>query len=182
MSGTPDEPVFGLPSRSVWKLAQIPPSTLNYWVQIGLVHPSLQPPDGHRVEQWWSIPDVITVRTVRALRTAGVPLPQIRAAKRAIQGWGLDFTSAHLVWDGTDLVMTDAVGDLLSAAKAPGQRMLQFAALPVHQWAAEALADPEGCLLDLAELRRARRRRAAERKTRRLDMESILRDTGTSQM
>ena len=133
--------VLGLPSSRVCKLLKMPPSTLNYWVQIGLVTPTLRAPAGRRAEQWWTIRDVVIVRAVRSLRQCGASMQQVRKAKKWIESVDGDLANIRLFWDGRDIVVTDEDGVLQSAVRHPGQLLLHVAELPLSQWAEDATCD-----------------------------------------
>jgi DNA-binding transcriptional MerR regulator len=156
--------VQGLPSRRVWELARIPPSTLNYWVQIKLIRPAYRGPEGRRVEQWWSAEDVVVVRALRALRQAGVSVPKLRRLRKTLEASGHDFGSARLVWTGSDIIVQGNDGEWWSGLDYPGQQMLQLAVLPIADWYEQARAEAQA--IDLAAFRRRRakrRRRHADR-------------------
>lgn len=143
----------------------MPPSTLNYWVQIGLVAPSLRQPQGRRVEYWWSVEDVVVVRSFRALRDAGASLQRLRRARRQLAQWGVAPSSARVLWDGRELLLATDGDALTSLLSQPGQGMFRVAVLPLGEWHAEvtALAEP----VDLAAFRKERRSRAAQQRARR---------------
>lgn len=118
----------------------MPPSTLNYWTQIGLVRPSLRRPQGHRVEQYWSVSDIVAVRAVRELRQAGATLQQVRKASSYLVKHGASLTTAHLYWDGTRVLAVDETEDLISTVDPPGQLVFLLAVLPVGRWRRETQA------------------------------------------
>jgi DNA-binding transcriptional MerR regulator len=153
---------LGFPSSRVWKLANMPASTLDYWVRIGLVTPAIRQSEGRRVERWWSIRDVIVVRTIRALRQAGASLQDVQRAKDRLEAWGSDLGSAHLYWDGGDLQVSDDNG-LVSVSRQPGQQMLQLVRLPVGAWEDELKQDEGIVEIDLARFRRLREERDERR-------------------
>lgn len=160
-----DQVVLGLPSRRVWELARMPPSTLDYWVRTGLVRPTIRGSQGRRIERWWSLQDVLVVRAIRALRQAGASLQVVRAARKEIERCGQNFTEVRLHWDGTDLLITDTDGTR-SARAHPGQGVLLFMTLPLGDWHQEHATDAaleEKNLRDIARENRAYRRAARER-------------------
>lgn len=146
-----DEQLVGLPSHTVWRLAKMPPSTLNYWVQIGLVRPHLRRTEGRRVEYWWTVQDAVVVRTVRSLRGVGASLQLVRKAKVQVESWQDSFTNVRLYWDGSDIQIARDQDGLLSTLR-PGQGMFQLAGLPLDVWFAEAEA--EAMPVDLAAFRK----------------------------
>ena len=125
---------LGLRSSAVCRLLNLPSSTLNYWIQIGLVRPSLREPQGRRVEQYWSVEDVVIVRAIRHLRQAGASLQQVRKAAKQLAEWGSAMSNAHLYWDGEDVIVRTASGDLVSAIQRPGQLVWLLAVLPLNTW------------------------------------------------
>jgi DNA-binding transcriptional MerR regulator len=148
----------GIPSHVVWQLAGIPASTLDYWVRIGLVRPSLRGSDGQRAERWWTVEDVVVVRAVRALRQAGAPLQRVRRVRKLLEDWGRPLSGVRLFWDGRDILIAGSDGGLTSGLTNPGQYMLQLTILPLGEWheQAQQLVQP----VDVQQLRR----RAAERR------------------
>src|SRR4051794_36308139 len=96
-------PSVGLGSREVCDLLGLPSSTLNYWVQTGLVRPSIRGPEGRRVEQYWSVEDIVVVRAVQRLRGHGASLQAVRKASRELQRWGSAMNNARLFWDGRQI-------------------------------------------------------------------------------
>ena len=133
----PSPPPVGLPSREVCALLKIPASTLNYWIQIGLVSPTLRGPQGHRVEQYWSVRDVVIVRAVRQLRTQGASLNQVRKAAERLREWRADMSNARLYWDGNDILIQSTDGNLFSGVHRPNQLVWLLTALPLASWQAQ---------------------------------------------
>lgn len=153
--------VDGFPSQRVSQLAGVPMSTLTYWVATGVVRPSLRGSTGKRATRWWSLSDLVAVRTVKALRDAGCPLQTLRKAQAVIEkSWSESLGNSMLHWDGTDLLSVGAMGDVRSTVRHPGQGVLHVVAVPLGQWRSEALREAQP--VDPDELRkrdRARRRR-----------------------
>lgn len=170
-NGTPRDEVLGLRSRQVWELLGIPPSTLNYWVQIGLVKPSLRGPEGRRVEYYWSVRDVVAVQAIRALRQAGASLKQVRRARTAIAAWGGSLSDTRLYWDGQDIQLQDADGNFSSALASPGQMVL-LGILPLGAW--QDRASHQARPVSLSALRAGSRARRKQQAARRETTESLL--------
>lgn len=152
----------GLRSRQVCDLLRIPSSTLNYWVQVGVARPSIRGPQGRRVEQYWSVEDVVVVRAVQRLRRQGASLQQVRKARREIEKWGSSMSNARLYWDGREIYLQDEGGDLVSTLKRPSQRAWLLAALPLGEWHRETSTAAGPIELD-EQRERSRRRRRQER-------------------
>lgn len=155
--------VLGLRSRQVWELLGIPASTLNYWVQIGLVKPSLRGPEGRRVEYHWSVQDVVAVQAVRALRQAGASLKQVRQVRTVISARGGSLSNTRLFWDGHDIHLRDDDGSFSSALKRPGQMVL-LGVLPLGVWQERAARDARP--VSISELRSGTRRRRKQKASR----------------
>jgi DNA-binding transcriptional MerR regulator len=144
----------------------VAPSTLNSWSKRTettepLVEPSLLGSSGKRADRYWSVQDLVVVRTIKALRQAGCPLQQLRKAKVEIAAaWDGELSSVFLYWDGNDLVATDPWGSLRSLVKHPGQQMLHLVAVPLDRWKREAdqLADK----IELEEIKKRRAKRAGK--------------------
>ncbi len=155
----------------------IPASTLNYWVQIGLVKPSLRGPEGRRVEYYWSVQDVVAVQAVRALRQAGASLRQVRRARTVIAAWGGSLSNTRLYWDGRDIQLQDEDGNFSSALNRPGQMVL-LGVLPLGVWQDQAAR--QALPVSLSELRAATRRRRKKQAARGELTESLLARVETS--
>jgi DNA-binding transcriptional MerR regulator len=152
----------------------MPASTLDYWVQIGLVRPTLRRSQGRRVERWWSVNDLVVVRVVRALRQAGASLQQVRRVSRQLAAAGDSLSSCRLFWDGRDVLLLEPDGEITSVLNRPGQGMLQIVQLPVSDWHREAAA--VAVPVDLTVFRRdaLKRRRAQVDRTE--PVQSLLAD------
>lgn len=147
--------VDGVSTPSVVALTGVPAATLDYWIRTGLVAPSLVPSQGRRSTRWWSVPDVVVVKAVKALREAGCPLQKVRDAKRVL-GQGAE-EGVVLYWDGADVLAVEPWGDVYSAIKHPGQQVLHLLALPIHRWQADVAK--EVVAIDLAAIRARRQSR-----------------------
>jgi DNA-binding transcriptional MerR regulator len=148
----------------VCAIAEVAPSTLNYWVRTELVAPSLLPSQGKRVTRWWSIPDLVTVRTVKALREAGCPLQTVRQAKDQVEKvWEDTMPAVVLYWDGADIIALEKWGTLRSAISHPGQQMFHLVALPVSKWHKQA--EQSAVDVDLADVRERLKRIPPRRPT-----------------
>lgn len=137
MSGTT---VRALETGTVCRLAQVAPTTLDYWVRNGLVVPSVRGPMGRRRTRLWSIADVVAVRAVKALREAGCPLQRVREVKTLLErNWAEDLADYVLYWDGGDVLGVDRWGNLQSLLRQPSQQMLlHVVAVPIDDWRSEA--------------------------------------------
>jgi DNA-binding transcriptional MerR regulator len=144
----------------VCRLAKVAPTTLDYWIKVGLVSPSLVPGAGKRFSRYWTIDDLVIVRAVKALREAGCPLQKVRQARLLVR----EMTSAGdgttvLYWDGADVLAVEPWGDVYSAINEPGQQVLHLLALPVLSWREEASRTAVTVDLEVLRRRRVARRR-----------------------
>lgn len=147
--------------------AGVAPSTLAYWVRVGLVGPSVIGSSGNRYERWWSLSDVVAVKTVKALRDSGCPLQKVRAAVKLLASLDESLSSTRLVWDGSDVFLLDSWGKVVSAIREPGQSVLQTTVLPLGHWEKESEA-----LAEDIRVRSEKRRRKASR-SRRIETSSL---------
>lgn len=105
------------------------------------------------------------MRTVKALRSVGVSMEQVRQVRDALLSANMSLASARLYWDGTDVSVQDSTGRFASALRHPGQQMLLVTGLPVGRWHkhysqhAEPV-DPKSMADAEDRLRAARRERA----------------------
>lgn len=162
----------GLATPEVVALCGVPSSTLSNWVEKGLCKPSLAESGGRqRATQYWSVRDVVTIRTVRTLRQAGCPLAVLRqAAEILATRWKRGLSDAVLWWDGEDILTLSPAGDVVSLVTRKGQGIFSVAAVvnvscPVGEWERQLHASLEGRdPLPLAQIRA--RREDADRRRR----------------
>lgn len=120
--------------------------------------PSLIGSSGKRSDRYWSVRDLVTVRTIKALRQAGCPLQQVRVASQQVaELWSADLSSTTLYWDGSDVIATSQWGELVSLIKQPNQQMLQLVTLPLLAWRTDA--EERAKVIDVAEIRARRQGR-----------------------
>lgn len=154
----------GFSSPTVSAIAGVPRSTLNYWAGTGVVTPSLRGPAGKRATHWWSLSDLIAVRSVKALREAGCPLQTLRRVQPVVEGsWKERLGHAVLQWDGVDLLRVGRFGEVESLIRHPGQGVLHVVALPIGRWQ-EVLAEHAEAV-DIDRLRANDERRASRTRT-----------------
>src|SRR5688572_21269565 len=135
--------VLAVTTDIVRRHCAVAPSTLRYWVKLGLVGPSVVGPAGKRYAQYWSILDAVTAKAIKALRDVGCPMERLTVVRGLIEA-SLGKDRLLLYWTGDDLaVHHDEFDALVSAVQHPGQAMLVFVALPVAEWVAAIEADAE---------------------------------------
>ncbi|HEX8001750.1 MAG TPA: MerR family transcriptional regulator [Mycobacteriales bacterium] len=159
--------VQGLTTGQVLQLCGVAQSTLDYWVRLNLVTPSLSFRVVTRHRRLWSVEDAVMARTIKALRDAGCPLQRIREARAYIDKEAAKRSStAVLIWTGNDIVVRHQFGELESAVRHPGQLMLLVAALPVAEWILATRSKAK--VYELSEMRE--RPRATSKRTETLDL------------
>jgi DNA-binding transcriptional MerR regulator len=173
-----EDMALGMGSRAVCDLLSLPSSTLNYWIQLGLVHPSIRAPQGRRVQQYWSVEDVVMVRAVRELRKAGASLQQVRKAVVRLADWEYSISSARLFWDGNDVKIQGPDGEVMSGLKRPGQLVWLLAALPLGRWHSQVRRDAQ--VIDRAEFAQRDRERLEKQRARREPLARVLRKAGAT--
>jgi DNA-binding transcriptional MerR regulator len=127
----------GLPSSKVWVLLGVPSSTLNYWVQLGLVSPSIRTPQGKRVEQWWTVEEIVIARTIKVLRTLKVPTKEIRATVERLSRESKSLANCKVLVAGSDVILLDGES-VATSARRSGQLTL-----PLAQWHRDASRSAE---------------------------------------
>lgn len=128
-----------LETPDVLRLTEVAPSTLNYWVKLGLVFPSIRPSSGKRRTRRWSLRDVVTVRCLKALHDAGCPHRVLAQAKsRLAEEWEPQLRGQHLLWDGHDVLSVATWDDVESVVRAPGQAVLHLVVLPLDPFSDSA--------------------------------------------
>jgi len=166
---------LGLPTPKVARLCGVPASTLANWVDRGLCTPSLAESFGRRrATQYWSIRDIVVVRVIRTLRTAGCPLGVIAKVADVLgEEWGSGLSDAVLWWDGIDVLTVTPAGDLVSLATQHGQGV--FAELevsvscPVGVWESQLTRKLAGTPLIHVDAIQERRRKAADERSKKVD-------------
>lgn len=127
-----------LDTAAVCRLADVNPSTLDYWVRTKLVIPTLRTDPGKRRTRLWTVQDAIVVRTITGLRKAGCSLPNVRKARAQLEAeWDGLTTDSTLFWTGSDVVLIRPEGEAESLVKRPFQQIFRLIALPVGGWQVE---------------------------------------------
>ncbi|WP_162234578.1 helix-turn-helix domain-containing protein [Agreia sp. Leaf210] len=159
-----------LTTAQVVALAQVHPSTLNYWISKNLCQPSVIGPSGQRATRYWSVEDLVTVKAVKALREVGCSLQNIRKAKGLLNRHPQTLASATLYYNGRDIwLIDDATDSIVSVLEQAGQAIfsetLLMMTLPLRLWIRNAEKNAQ--LVDATEIETARRRRRIARQSSR---------------
>ena len=135
-----------LPTPVVLRLTGLRPSTLDYWVRVGLAEPSVRASQGRRKTRRWSVRDVVSVRALKALHDAGCPHRLLLRAKAQLaEAWESQLRDRHLFWDGHDLLTLQPWGEIESVIRRPRQAQLHVVAVPLELWTQET----EACIVPI---------------------------------
>ncbi|QGF24723.1 MerR family transcriptional regulator [Raineyella fluvialis] len=130
------------------KAADITYRQLDYWARIGLVIPGVRDANGSGSARLYSFRDILMLKVIKRLLSAGVSLQQIRTAVEYLRDRGVeDLTEVTLISDGASVyecTRDDEVIDLLKG----GQGMFGIAIGSVWR-------DVEGSLSELPAERNA---------------------------
>ena len=90
---------------------------LDYWARTGLVEPTVRGATGSGTQRLYSFRDILILKVIKRLITAGISLQQIRAAIEHLRARGVDdLTQVTLMSDGVSVfecTSDDEVIDLL---------------------------------------------------------------------
>lgn len=161
---------LGMGTPEVVRLTGVSASTLDNWANRGLCSPSLVNSSGRRATRYWSVADVVAVRTIKALRGVGCPLDMLRRAAGVLQSeWDSTLSDAVLWWDGRDVLVLTPAGDVVSLIKRQGQTVIkatvmQSVSCPVGTWERQIASLLAGrAPIPVAEINGRHSRRLAER-------------------
>lgn len=150
--------VMALDTPTLLACAKIAVSTLNYWVEKGFCTPDIDAGQGRRATRYWSVRDLVVVKTIKALRDAGCSLQNVsKVEKRLTEIWGTDLSNSVLYYNGKDVLILDDAA-IMSVLDEAGQGVfaeaLTVLTAPLGKWVEEgnALAKP----VDIAEIRARR--------------------------
>ena len=83
-------------TKTALKVTGVTARQLDYWVQLGLVRPRLSSA-AKRPNRLYSHRDLVLVRAIAELRSAGISLQEIRAVSQRLSSRRLDLASTYLV-------------------------------------------------------------------------------------
>lgn len=105
----------------VAKAASITYRQLDYWARIGLVTPEVRAASGSGSARLYSFRDILMLKVIKRLLSAGVSLQQIRTAVEYLRDRGVeDLTRVTLISDGVSVyecTSDDQVIDLLKGGQ-----------------------------------------------------------------
>lgn len=135
----------GIPSRVAQRVAGISKRQIGYWVETGLVTPSVAAASGKGTARIFSFRDLVALRTIKALLAEGVTLQKVRKAVAELERqWPekeAPLASHVLVTDGVDLFAVlpedEARETVLSLVLRPGELAWRRFVVDVGRIAAE---------------------------------------------
>lgn len=156
--------VLALDTPTLLALLKIPPSTLNYWVEKGFCSPTLDAGSGRRATRYWTVEDLVVLRAIKELRSAGCSLQLVTKIEGRLRtSFHRGLSNAVLYYNGQDVFVEDA-GVVVSLIREAGQAVftetLQIAAHPLSPWVEEGRSRAK--MVDIESIRE--RREAAQAK------------------
>lgn len=157
------EPALDTPT--LLRILQIAPSKLNYWVAKGFCTPTLDAGHGRRATRYWTVEDLIVLRSIKELRARGCSLQLVALVEARLRTrYKRGIASAVLFYDGSDVLVEDE-GTITRLVKDAGQaafpETLYLAAWALRPWVEEA--ERHTSMVNIDEIRN---RRAAIRARR----------------
>jgi DNA-binding transcriptional MerR regulator len=117
----------GFTAKQVVALTGVPYKRLDSWANSGFLIPSIAEADGTGSRRLYSFQDLVTLRTAKILRDAGISLQGLRKVVQFLRDTHrLEQPLAHtrLVVAGDDVLMAQTEGDLMRVLRHPGQHVL----------------------------------------------------------
>ena len=117
----------GFTAKQVVALTGVPYKRLDSWANSGFLIPSIAEADGTGSRRLYSFQDLITLRTAKLLRDAGISLQGLRKVVQFLRDTHrLEQPLAHtrLVVAGEDVLMVQTEGDLMRVLRHPGRHVL----------------------------------------------------------
>lgn len=118
----------GFTAKQVVALTGVPYKRLDSWANSGFLIPSIAEADGTGSRRLYSFQDLVTLRTAKILRDAGISLQGLRKVVQCLRDThGMARLLAHtrLVIVGEDVVIVQTEGDLMRVLRHPGQHVLR---------------------------------------------------------
>jgi len=118
----------GFTAKQVVALTGVPYKRLDSWANSGFLIPSIAEADGTGSRRLYSFQDLVTLRTAKILRDAGISLQGLRKVVQFLRDThGTEQPLAHtrLIVAGDDVLMVQTDGELMSVLRYPGQHVLR---------------------------------------------------------
>lgn len=154
-----NEEVRALDTPTLLALLGVAPSTLNYWVNRGFCHPTLDAGQGRRATRFWTVEDLVVLRAIKELRQAGCSLQLIALVEsRLRESMGLGLANAILYYNGKDVFVADegvAVSLIREAGQAIFMETVLVAAFPIRPWVEQGMSSAKPVNIQVIKARRA---------------------------
>ena len=117
----------GFTAKQVVALTGVPYKRLDSWAKSGFLIPSIAAADGTGSRRLYSFQDLITLRTAKLLRDAGISLQGLRNVVQFLRdthGMAQPLAHTRLVMVGDEVLIVQTEGDLLRLLRHPGRHVL----------------------------------------------------------
>ena len=117
----------GFTAKQVVTLTGVPYKRLDSWANSGFLIPSIAAADGIGSRRLYSFQDLITLRTAKLLRDAGISLQGLRNVVQFLRdthGMAQPLAHTRLVMVGDEVLIVQTEGDLLRVLRHPGGHVL----------------------------------------------------------
>jgi DNA-binding transcriptional MerR regulator len=118
----------GFTAKQVVALTGVPYKRLDSWANSGFLIPSIAEADGTGSRRLYSFQDLVTLRTAKLLRDAGISLQGLRKVVQFLRdthGMAQPLSQTRLVVAGDDVLLVQTEGDLMSVLRYPGRHILR---------------------------------------------------------
>lgn len=154
-----------LDTPTLLRILKIAPSKLNYWVKQGFCTPTLDAGSGRRATRYWTVEDLVVLRSIKELRDRGCSLQLIAVVENRLRArFGSGLAGAALFYDGKDVFVEDE-GTITSLVKKAGQaafpETLHLNAFALRPWLEEG--ERHATLVDIDAIRERREKIRARR-------------------
>ena len=127
-SGSKEEGVRGYRGPQVCKVVGITYRQLDYWARTNLLRPSISEARGSGTQRRYSYTDLVRLKVIKRLLTAGVSLQQARRAIDCLRSAGEDLATANLVIDHGQSVLAYSGEEIIDLVRG-GQGVLNIVPL-----------------------------------------------------
>jgi DNA-binding transcriptional MerR regulator len=122
------EGVRGYRGPQVCKVVGITYRQLDYWARTDLLRPSISEARGSGTQRRYSYTDLVRLKVIKRLLTAGVSLQQARRAIDCLRSAGEDLATANLVIDHGESVLAYSGEEIIDLVRG-GQGVLNIVPL-----------------------------------------------------
>lgn len=127
-----DRQGFGV--AAVLRLTGISYRNLDYWARTGLVRASIRGAGGRGTRRLYAFEDLVALRVVKQLRSAGIPLQAIRRAVRYLQAHAeKPLTMLALIADGRRILVQSGEPQTMVDATSEGQVVISIDVAPIRR-------------------------------------------------